>query len=70
MTGQQRDKRELLRRSIEERQGDLHEAVLDLQRVVEGGIDKLDLRRKIARDPMPWLAGAFAMGFILGIRRG
>jgi hypothetical protein len=65
----EKDRREKLRREIERGQGELEEAMVELRSTVEGTIAKVDLRRRIAERPMPWLAGAFAIGLLIGLRR-
>jgi hypothetical protein len=63
------DKRDRIRRDIERTQDELEGAVLELRRAVEGGLERIDLRRRIVADPVPWLVGGFVVGLMLGMRR-
>jgi len=58
--------REVLEARIVNERKALAEALRDLsQRAGE----ELDLRRRVRAHPSAWLAGALAIGFLLGLRR-
>jgi hypothetical protein len=56
------DEREMLRQSIENDKAELRDAVDDLNSAVHS---RLAIRERIASRPLPWLAGAFLLGFWL-----
>jgi hypothetical protein len=58
--------REVLEARIVRERKALAEALCDLS---ERGRAELDLRRRVRAHPSAWLAGALAIGFLLGVRR-
>lgn len=63
------DRRAILRQEIVTRQSELEDAILDLRSVVERGMAKVDIRRRVVASPWAWLGGGFAVGLMLGLRR-
>ena len=59
------ERREQLRRSVDERQRQLNAAVSNLEEVA---IERLSLGGRVSQDPWAWLAGACIVGLVLGLR--
>ena len=60
------DEKEALRLSIERNEAELREAVEELTTVVKNDIT---LGAYIVERPWTWLAGGFAVGMLVGLRR-
>lgn len=60
------DEKEALRQSIERNEAELREAVEELTAVVK---NEVSLAGQILERPSLWLAGGFAVGILLAVRR-
>jgi hypothetical protein len=65
--------REMLEARVERQREELADAIEDLRAGALARVDfaksRLDLRRQVRQRPAAWLAGAWAIGFLIGVRR-
>jgi hypothetical protein len=65
--------REILEARVEQRREELADAIEDVRAGALARVDfaksRLDLRRQVRRRPAAWLAGAWVVGFLMGVRR-
>ncbi len=65
--------RERIVESFEQNKLELQTAVRDLTESMKGRVQevryRVDLRHQIGDHPLPWLAGSFGIGLLLGTRK-